>query len=96
MIDIAFNYKLGTTIQDVLKYFKLPPERRNKLEDILLRMGYTNKGVAYAAVSAEEKLWKFREDSRFESIFINEVNKYALKPGDPRWKNKKIDSTIQN
>ena len=93
---MAFNYKLGTTIQDVLKYFKLPPERRGKLEDTLLRMGYTNKGVAYAAVRAEEKLWKFRDDSRFESIFINEVNKYALKPGDPRWESKKINNTTQN
>ena len=42
------------------------------------------------------KLWKFRDNSRFESIFINEVNKYALKPGDPRWESKKINNTTQN
>lgn len=86
---MAFNYKLGTTIQDVLKNFNVPQERRNYLEDLLLRMGYTNKGVAYAAVRAEEKLWKFRYDPRFETVFINEVKKYALKSGDPRWGNKK-------
>ena len=82
---MAFNYKLDTTIQDVLKYFELPLERRNKLEDILTRMGYTNKGVAYAAVRAEDKLWKLRRDPRFDNIFINEVTKSALLPGDPRW-----------
>ena len=82
---MAFNYKLGTTIQDVLKNFGLSQDHRNKLENILLDMGYTNKGVAYIATKYEEKLMEFKNDPRFDNIFINYVVKYALLPGDPRW-----------
>ena len=89
MLDMAFKYSLGTTIQDVLQYFDLPLERRNKLESLLLDIGYTNRGVAYAVTRSEEKLWKFRYDSRFDNILINEVVKYALKPDDPKWEQRK-------
>lgn len=51
--------------------------------------GYTERGICFAASKQEDKLRKFVGDSRFWSIFANEVRKIAFKKNDPRWNKRK-------
>ena len=85
------TYSCGRTLPDVFDYFRINPKDRAYIERFLISEGYTVLGICYGAARAEEKLLRFVGDSRLPNIFINEVHKNALKPGDPRWnaKNKK-------
>lgn len=86
---MAFSYRCGKTLREVSDWFGIPDDMRERIWGELSAEGYTEKGICYAASRAEEKLYRFQKDSRFESIFKNEVRKYALKPGDPRWQTRK-------
>ena len=82
------SYPCGSTFDECFERFRVPANRREKLISILINEGYTEKGVCYAAGMAENKLTKYIHESNFDSIFINEVRKYEMKPGDQRWNNK--------
>lgn len=83
------GYICGDTFQEVFDRFRTPIAMQETIKRTLRKDGYTEKGICYAAARAEDKLCSFIGDSRFASVFINEVRKRALKPGDPRWNNKK-------
>lgn len=82
------SYPCGSTFEECFERFRVPYEHRNKLMAILKNEGYTEKGICYAAGKAEEKLVTYIGEPNFDWIFINEVRKYAMKPGDQRWNNK--------
>ena len=82
------NYICGKTLPEVFTYFHIKPKDRDYIERVLTSKGYTPLGICYGATRSEEKLLRFADDPRLPSIFINEVCKNALKPGDPRWDNK--------
>lgn len=86
---MAYRYILGDTPKKVFDSFNVDEKTREYILRTLFSEGYTAKGICYAAAMSEEKLYRFIGDSRFESVFINEVRKNALKPGDPRWENRK-------
>jgi DNA-binding Lrp family transcriptional regulator len=70
--------RLGCSIKTVQRKLEKAEE-----EDIWkLYEKYSTRGICYAASKSEEKLSRFVNDSRFMSVFINEVHKLALKPGD--------------
>jgi hypothetical protein len=50
------------------------------------RQGHSEKSICFAIWKSKDKLCDFRNDSRFESIFINEIRKWSWPNGDPRWK----------
>lgn len=77
------------TLREVFDYYHVKPKDQLTIARILSEEGYTVRGICYAASKSEEKLSRFVADSRFVSVFINEVHKLALKPGDPRWKTRK-------
>ena len=83
------SYHCGKTLPEVFQYFHTKQKDIDTITKILLSEGYTPTGICYAASRAEEKLLTFVGDSHFTSIFINEVRKNALKPGDPRWNKRK-------
>jgi len=49
------------------------------------KQGWTERGICYAASRSFDKLYEMRRDSRFWSVFYNEVKKWAFKKDDPRW-----------
>lgn len=61
----------------------------NNILNKLKEEGHTDTGIGYAVRKAEEKLLMFKNDNRFNGIFINEVNKYAFKKGDERWEQRR-------
>jgi hypothetical protein len=79
------NYHCGKTLPEVFNYFHISLKDRDYIERVLTSEGYTTLGICYGATRSEEKLLRFADDSRLPNIFINEVRKNALKPGDPRW-----------
>lgn len=79
------KYSCGKTLEQVFMNFRVNQKDREKISNFLLMEGYTIQGICYAASRAEEKLYKFVDDPRFASVFINEVKKYAYKKNDPRW-----------
>lgn len=83
-----FNYLCGKTLPEVFNYFHIQPKDRAYVERVLTSKGYTVLGICYGAARSEEKLLRFRDDSRLPNIFINEVCKNALKAGDPLWERK--------
>ena len=84
-----FNYQCGKTLPEVFNYFHIKQQDRETIERVLISEGYTVLGICYGVAKSEEKLLRLRDDPRLPSIFINEVRKNALKPGDPRWGNKR-------
>lgn len=80
------SYPCGSTFEECFERFRVSPTRRDKIISILRNEGYTEKGVCYAAGRAENKLVAYIYEPNFDWIFINEVRKYAMKPGDPRWR----------
>jgi len=47
--------------------------------------GHTEKSIAYSIWRSQEKLIRFKGDSRFFGILKNEILKYSWAKGDPRW-----------
>ena len=84
---MAFQYKCGTTLDEVAFWLKIPKKTWRSITSELLSEGYTVRGICYAAAMAEDKLTAYIGDPKFGTVFKNEVRKYALKPGDPRWEN---------
>lgn len=82
------SYPLGKTFQEVFANFRIPSRIGDLIISMAKKEGYTETGVCYAAGKGEDKIRKFIGDNRFVSVFMNEVRKYALKPGDPRWNKK--------
>ncbi len=87
---MAFSYALGTTPKEVFDNLNVDEKTRISILNVLYSEGYTATGICYAATVAEEKLYRFIGDNRFKSVFINEVRKNALKPGDPEWDKRKL------
>lgn len=83
------SYECGNTFEEITDRFRISKQDSEKIFSILLKQGYTEKGICYAAGKAEQTLLKFIGDSRFNSVFINSVKKYALKSNDPRWNTKR-------
>lgn len=52
----------------------------------LEKQGHNEKSISFAIWKSSEKLCGFRNDPRFESIFVNEIRKWSWPTGDPRWK----------
>jgi len=50
------------------------------------KQGHNEKSISFAIWKSKDKLCDFRNDPRFESIFINEIRKWSWPNGDPRWK----------
>lgn len=80
-----FNYPCGRTLPDLFDYFHIQSRDRDYIEHILTAEGYTVLGICYGAAKSEEKLLRFAGDIRLPNVFINEVRKNSLKPGDSRW-----------
>lgn len=83
------HYSCGNSFMELINTFHLDPDKANIIFDMLLKEGYSERGICYGASRAENKILKFVGDSRIYSILANEVRKYALKSGDPRWDSKK-------
>lgn len=83
------KYNCGRTLEQVFLNFHVNEKDQKEISNFLLNDGYTVQGICYAASRAEEKLNAFIGDSRFATIFINEVKKYAYKKNDPRWELRK-------
>lgn len=47
--------------------------------------GHTEKSIAFSIWKTQDKLLRFKDDSRFLSILKNEILKYSWPKGDPRW-----------
>ncbi|MSU01959.1 GIY-YIG nuclease family protein [Tissierella pigra] len=47
--------------------------------------GHTEKSISYSVWKSQEKLLKFKHDSRFMGVLKNEILKYSWPKGDPRW-----------
>ena len=75
------------TLREVFDYYHVKPKDQLTIARILSEEGYTARGICYVAALSEEKLLRFVNDSRFVSVFINEVHKLAFKPGGPRKEN---------
>lgn len=80
-----FNYKCGRTFDDVMHRFHISEDDSKIIKKTLFNDGYREQALCYVATVSEDKLAKYIGDSRFASIFINEVRKHAYKPGDKRW-----------
>lgn len=79
----------GNTFGELVNTFHLDQDRSDKIFAMLLNEGYSESGICYGVSRAENKILRFIGDSRIYSIIVNEVRKYALKSGDPRWDQKK-------
>lgn len=47
--------------------------------------GHTEKSISYAIWRTQDKLVKFKGDSRFFGVLKNEILKYSWTKNDPRW-----------
>lgn len=83
-----FRCSCGTTLHDIFNYFNVKPKDRDLIAKTLISDGYTTRGICYGATRSEQKLSQMRGHPSYATIFINEVRKNALKPGDSRWNNK--------
>lgn len=84
-----FQYKCGKTFGEVKNWLRIRDEDAKLITEVLYNEGYTERALCYVATIAEDKLLTFIGDSRFASVFINEVRKRAFKKGDERWNNKR-------
>jgi len=78
---MATSYKLAF---EGLLEMKLTDEVKVQLIRIE-KEGYSEKGICFAIYKTQDKLTKFKRDSRFWSILLNEVRKHCFKKDDPRW-----------
>lgn len=92
---MSFNYVLGSTPEEVFKNLKVDKETGKFILEKLFEEGYTARGICFAAAKSEEKLYRFIGDSRFKSVFINEVRKSAFKPDDQRWESRRPNKSIK-
>ena len=66
----------------------LEMEFDKKLQDFVKRLeeeGHTEKSIAFSVWKTQEKLMRFKKDTRFLGILKNEILKYSWRKGDPRW-----------
>lgn len=86
---VKIDYK-NYTLDYALLLLDLETESSQKAINMLLVDGYTSKGILFVLTKndVQEKLYKFRNDNRYVSIFVNEVKKYAYKKNDERWNDK--------
>lgn len=75
-----------TTYEEAFEYIGIPctekvKERMKKYEE----EGHTEKSICFTIWKKAEKLMDFRMDSRFWSVFDNELRKYSWTKDDPRW-----------
>lgn len=59
-----------------------------KVQDFVKRLeeeGHTEKSIAFSIWKTQEKLMRFKDDSRFLGILKNEILKYSWRKNDPRW-----------
>lgn len=83
---MAFKYSCGKTFEEVKHWLRISEDDANKIwKTCIIKDGYTETALCFIASKYEDKLSKFIGDSRFATVFINEVHKNALKPGDPKW-----------
>lgn len=71
----AFEEVLGMKFDKTLQTFV-----RN-----LEKQGHAEKSISYSIWKSQEKLLKFKDDTRFIGILYNEILKYSWPKGDPRW-----------
>lgn len=82
-------YSCGNSFKELVSTFRLNQGKAENIFGILLKEGYSESGICYGASRAEYKILRFVGDDRIYGIIANEVRKYALKSGDPRWDAKK-------
>jgi hypothetical protein len=51
----------------------------------LERDGHAEKSIAYAIWRSQDKLMRFKGDTRFGAILTNEIRKWSWAKNDPRW-----------
>lgn len=81
------SYRKITTYKDAFEVV-LGMEIDSKILGLLKaleRDGHSEKSIAYSIWRTQEKLLRFRHDSRFLGILRNEILKYSWPSGDPRW-----------
>jgi hypothetical protein len=71
----AFEDVLGLRLNDEVQRFI---ERLEK-------QGHNEHGICFAIWKTQDKLLKFKSDSRFFGILENEIKKWSWPSGDPRW-----------
>lgn len=80
------GYPVGDTLGELCAEFGVSfDDLTRRVVKPLLKEGYTIKGICYGIGRGRAKLHRLRSDERFFFFMINEVRKYSLKPGDPRW-----------
>ena len=83
---MSFNYNCGRSFREVCGCLRINEKDADMIWNVLINNeGYTETALCYVAAVCENKLIGFIGDSRFASIYINEVHKRAMKPNDPRW-----------
>ena len=75
------GYPCGDTFEEVFSRFSVPKDIELKIRKTLVGEGYSERGICYGAGHSESKLCKYIGDSRFGTIFINEVRKNAFRTG---------------
>jgi hypothetical protein len=84
--SVVYVYVKFLKYEQVFASLLIPFTEKEKRElKKIEQQGWTERGICYAAARSFDKLMKYRKDDRFWSIFINEVKKWSLKKGDPRW-----------
>lgn len=82
---MSFSYKLGITFAEVCQNLRINRHDKELIWRVIVEEdGYTERALCYVAAKCSDKLSSFIGDSRFASIYINEVRKIAFKPGDAR------------
>jgi len=86
MTDRTKYQKITTYYQafEVVLDMRLNTEIYNFLRQLEAE-GHTEKSISYSIWRSQDKLMRFKSDSRFFGILKNEILKYSWAKGDPRW-----------
>lgn len=86
MTDRTKYQKITTYYQafEVVLGIRLNAEIYNFLRQLEAE-GHTEKSISYSIWRSQDKLIRFKSDSRFFGILKNEILKYSWAKGDPRW-----------
>lgn len=86
MTDRTKYQKITTYYQafEVVLDMRLNTEIYNFLRQLEAE-GHTEKSISYSIWRSQDKLIRFKSDSRFFGILKNEILKYSWAKGDPRW-----------
>jgi len=84
-VSILSNYKI-TSYKDAFELIGVVLNEKAKgfLRGVE-RHGYTERAICFAIWKSQDKLIKYRRDSSFWSILLNEIRIHAFKKNDPRW-----------